>query len=79
MTEPRVLQRFSVGPIKFLRRPVSETPPDGTICFVDNGDQRGFTNRTYGLFEGGVWSKGKGKALPFEPTHWIVVDEGPGS
>lgn len=76
MTGRMVLRRFSVGPLTFLRRPVSETPPDGTICFIDNGDARGYTNRTYGEFKHGSWSKGNGKALPFEPTHWIVLDDG---
>lgn len=71
-----ILRRFSVGPIPFLRRPVSEPPPDGTICFVDNGDDHGFTKRTYAEFKDGVWSRGNRKPLPFEPTHWIVLDDG---
>lgn len=68
-------QRYSIWlgscEMKMVRRPVSITPPDGTVCFVDDGPRTGRVNRhTAGVFKGGKWSR-----VRFEPTHWTHWDD----
>ena len=67
------LRYFSVGPVKFVRRPVRETPPDGTTCFVDYGHSGGWSDREIGTFKGGCWTDRKGNPLRFEPSYWIEL------
>lgn len=56
---------------RFIRRPVSIPPPDGTVCLVDDGPRVGIAKRnTAGVFEGGAWH-----GLRFQPTHWTAFDE----
>lgn len=72
-----ILRRFSIGPLKFLRRPLSEVPPDGTLGAVDNGDAFGWTNRSAAMFKDGEWANARGKPLSFQPTYWTILDPGP--
>lgn len=67
-------QRYSVNlgssEMKMVRRPVSMTPPEGTICFVDDGPRQGrIPHYTAGTFKGGKWT-----GVRFEPTHWTIWD-----
>ena len=56
--------------MKFVRRPISILPKDGTVCFADNGPRIGSIPRQSAvLFRGGKWQK-----LKFEPTHWTEMD-----
>lgn len=68
-----MLQHFSIGPLKFVRRPVREVPPEGTLCFVDNGHEGGWSDREIGMFKGGVWTDRKGAPLRFEPNYWTEL------
>lgn len=70
------LRRFSIMGIRFIRRPVAEIPPEGTIGAVDNGDAFGWSNRAAAKFQGGEWTDARGKPLRFIPSFWIVLDEG---
>ena len=71
------LRHFSVGPIRFIRRPVSEElPPEGTMCGVDNGGDTGWSWRAAAVYRGGGWTDGRGKPLKHEPTHWTTFDVG---
>lgn len=76
MAEP---QRFRVPLLRdhvFVRRPVADLPKDGTVCFVDDGDDRGWHNgQSVGLYRNGVWTNGKGRPLPFVPTHWTMIEK----
>lgn len=72
----RYEQRYAVSltrvPMRFVRRPVSITPDEGTVCFVDDGPRLGVIGRNTGaFFKGGKWHRVK-----WEPTHWTVW-EGP--
>jgi hypothetical protein len=61
---------------RFLRRSVSILPPDGTVCFVDDGDETGWQRgQSVGMFKNGAWTNGRGKPLKIEPTFWTVPDE----
>jgi hypothetical protein len=71
MTE---LKRFSIAGIPFNRRPVSQPPADGTLCFADNGNPWGWTDRGPALFKDGRWTTTTGKDLRFVPSYWIVLD-----
>lgn len=70
--------RFQVPMLRgvtFLRRPVGTTPPDGTICFVDDGTATGWSRgQACGVFKDGEWTNGKGKPLKFVPTYWTVME-----
>jgi len=73
----RYEQRYSIDllgtPMRFVRRPVAIEPPDGTVCFVDNGSRYGAIPRhTAGLWQGGKW-----KRVKFEPTHWTHWEDRP--
>lgn len=62
--------------LRFIRRPVSIAPGEGTICFVDNGDERmRRTRQCVGVYRKGEWTNGKGRALAFAPTYWIMMDK----
>jgi hypothetical protein len=67
-------QRFgvaigSVSVGRFVRRPVSIIPPDGTVCFVDEGERYGTIKRRDGaLFKEGRWQRTK-----LTPTHWWEI------
>lgn len=73
MTAP-ALRHFSIIGIRFLRRPVSEVPPDGTLCFADNGHAYGWTDRAPAQFKDGKWSSTSGRDLRFKPNYWTVLD-----
>lgn len=67
-------QRFSLwiasSELKFVRRPISIAPPEGTIATVDNGPRLGtMQRRGAGVFKDGKWGK-----AGFEPTHWTDLD-----
>lgn len=68
-----MIRRFSVIGIPFIRRPVSEVPPDGKACIVDNGHPNGWTDRQPAVFEDGEWKGFKGK-LRFVPKYWTELD-----
>lgn len=70
------LRHFSIGCLRFVRRPVAEVPVDGTLCFADNGHARGWTDRAPAMFKDGKWTSPNGKDLRFAPNYWIVLDEG---
>jgi hypothetical protein len=58
----------------FTRRPVSEPPPEGMICFADNGRENGWSDRAVAVLTDGKWTNGKGKPPRFEPTYWIELE-----
>lgn len=67
-------QRYSVWvgrtEMQFVRRPISITPEDGTLCYADNGPRYGeIPRQAVAVFKGGEW-----KRLKFEPTHWTHWD-----
>ena len=73
----RPLRRFTVMGLRFVRRPVSDPPADGTLCVVDDGDEAGWMNgQRPAQFQHGEWTNGKGKALNFVPTFWTTLEEG---
>ena len=74
MTQKR-LRHFSIMAIPCLRGPVSEARPDGTLCFADNSDAHGCTDRSAALFKDGKWTTYGGKDLRFVPNYWTVMDE----
>lgn len=67
-------QRFSVWLVdhemKFVRRPISIEPPEGTVALVDNGPRHG-TIRRRGA---GVFKDGKWRQVGFTPLHWVSLD-----
>ena len=67
MTEPR---RFSVGPLHFLRRPMSTPAEEGTIALLDGLTAKGNPSRRVGSFQNGKW-KTRGSA-GFVPQYWIT-------
>lgn len=73
--------RFEVPLLKglvFVRRPVSDAPPEGTLCFVDDGNATGWKRgQSVGLFKDGEWTNGKGRALRFAPTYWTKMEDVP--
>lgn len=76
------IMRFRVpGPlhsILFVRQPVSITPPDGTTCFVDQGDGRGWSGgHSPAMWRGGEWLNLRGKPLGFVPTYWTTFEAKP--
>lgn len=78
----RYEQRYSVFlrhvELKFVRRPVSIVPPDGTLCYVDDGPRLGKIPRQgVGVFKDGGWTNGKRGKLRFEPTHWVHWEDLP--
>lgn len=72
-----MVQRYSLSHLpgfSFERRPVSDAPASGTLCFVDDGDASGWTRRPcVALFDNGEWTNGNGRALPFAPTYWTEM------
>jgi hypothetical protein len=63
-----------VGPLRFVRRPVSEIPPDGTIAFLDGVNDEGRPRRGVGHFHDGQWWGSAGRQqLRFTPTLWTVM------
>lgn len=71
----RYEQRYTVEllrhPLKFVRRPISIEPKEGTICWVDNGPHVGAVPRNAAAsFKGGKW-----QGVKFEPTHWTHLDD----
>lgn len=72
------VMRWTMGgpfALKFVRRPVTHPPVDGTICFVDDGTREGYRNgQVIARYRDGQWDNGKGQALRFEPTHWTEMD-----
>jgi hypothetical protein len=67
-----------LGETRFTRRPVSDPPPDGTVCFVDNGTKDGWRHGQHvAVYQDGEWSGGKGKRLRFKPTFWTTLGEEP--
>ena len=76
---PSYEMRFSVSlgrtRVRFVRRPVSFPPADGTYCLTDDGDARGWRNgQSPSLFRNGEWTNCKGKPLRFVPTFWTDLD-----
>jgi hypothetical protein len=60
----------------FVRRPVTTTPPEGTLCFVDNGTETGWkAGQACGQWANGEWTNGEGRRLRFEPTYWTTMEE----
>lgn len=70
------LSRFSVGPLSFVRRPLSDPPADGTPCIVDNGDERSYTQTAGAYYRDGEWKPAHGREFRFTPTHWIDLEPG---
>jgi hypothetical protein len=69
-------QRYTIqilkSEMKFVRRPISIDPSDGTVCFIDNGPRYGtLPKHAVGEFSGGKWKR-LGK---LEPTHWTMLDD----
>ena len=69
----RKIGAFSVGPVRFVRRPVSHVPPDGIVCVVDNGTDTGWSWRVGAMFKDGKWTNGRGEPLDHEPTFWTTL------
>ncbi len=64
--EQRYTVKLGTLEMRMVRRPVSITPEEGTVCFVDNGPRVGTIPRAgAGAFKGGRWV-----SVKFEPTHW---------
>lgn len=74
MTSPVLMYHFSIRGLRFVRRPICSPPDDGTLCFVDNGQGWGWTDRQAALFKDGKWTTQNGKDLRFAPAHWTVLD-----
>jgi len=56
------------------RRPVSDPPEDGTICFVDAAAADDITHRpVIAMYRDGAWTNGVGTPLPFAPTFWSTI------
>lgn len=72
----RYEQRYSlmIGHVnagRFVRRPISLEPPEGTVCFVDDGPRAGIIPRfTAALFKDGAW-----RQVKWTPTHWTMLDD----
>lgn len=71
-------QRYSLqignSELPVVRRPLAIEPPEGTICFVDDGARHTFgRRRTAGHYKGGKWLR-----VRFEPTHWTIWEDKPG-
>ena len=61
--------------LQFVRRSLETPPPEGTLCFVDDGTREGFKRgQTIAQFKGGRWTNGRGKALSFAPTYWTEIE-----
>ncbi len=73
------IHNFTVMGIRFVRRPTSEQPEEGTIGFIDNGVGGGWTDRDVGVFKNGEWRKPSGAAPRFVPAFWTVLDDAKGS
>ena len=52
-------------------RPVSDQPKEGQVTVLRCG-----ARSATGKFKNGAWTNAKGKALPFEPTHWLAILDG---
>lgn len=52
--------------------PVSDAPEDGLVSVVKCPGRS-----AAGIFRNGAWVTAKGRPLPFEPTHYMVVTDGP--
>lgn len=73
--EQRYALRVGKGAMQFVRRPVTIAPPDGTICFVDDGPRHGEIKR----WSAGSFQKGEWQRVGFEPTHWTSLDDDRGA
>lgn len=75
VTEPP-MRRYTIMGIRFIRRPVSDPPADGTVCFVDDGDENGWRNgQCPALFRAGEWTNGaNGKPTRLKPKFWTTLD-----
>ena len=64
---------FRLGglPLRFVRRPVSILPAEGTVCMVDAGPRLG----SIGKQDGAVFKDGKWCRTKLEPTHWTMPDD----
>lgn len=61
---------------RFIRRPISTLPEEGTIGFLDGYDEKGKARRGVGVFRGGQWWGGKGHSkLKFDPVVWTVLGD----
>lgn len=69
------IHKFSVIGLHFIRRPMEEVAPEGTLGMVDNGVGRGWTDRQMAMVKDGRWVTPKGKALRFEPRYWTVLND----
>ena len=64
-----------VTAFKFVRRPVAgRLPDDGWIGFVEYCPEGTRLKNAVGRWRHGKWDNGKGRDLPFEPTHWTTVE-----
>lgn len=68
------VMRYSIGPLRFVRRPVSILPPDGTVCFVDAGTELRPGYYHAALYRDGAWMDGRGSPMKIVPTHWTDHD-----
>lgn len=70
----RYEQRFSfplrISGLRFVRRPVSITPPEGMVCLIDDGPRLGTIPRR----SGAAWKDGRWIGAPFEPIHWTDLE-----
>ena len=71
-------QRYSVrvGSVnlgRFVRRPIAIEPPDGAVCFIDDGPRYGRIPRS----SAAAFHKGEWRGARFKPTHW-TEQEGEG-
>ena len=75
MSSATFIHKLSVMGLHFVRRPIDEMAPEGTLGMVDNGVGRGWTDRQMAMVKDGVWVTPKGKALRFDPKFWTVLDD----
>ena len=75
MSSATFIHKLSVMGLHFVRRPMEESAPEGTLGMVDNGVGRGWTDRQMAMVKDGCWVTPKGKALRFEPKYWTVLDD----
>lgn len=69
--------RFTVDllnyPIAFRRYPITVTPPDGLVGFVNNAHRQDGAH-----YRDGAWRGKSDKPLTWEPTHWTAFDDDEG-
>jgi hypothetical protein len=62
---------FSMG---FVRRPLEGVQPsDGWLGFVERLENGKRVRAAVGRWRNGLWDNGKGRDLPFTPTHWTEL------